>query len=201
VTKPLKALPACDVGERRRIRPRCHRSLTSRTKVACGEGYSAAVTKSGRLYTWGKPAFGRLGHGDRDEQPKPRCGSSVMACGCAGLFGCWFCSCVCVRACVCVCMCVCVRACPLSPCLLNLVFPHSPWQPCGGAGRQADRAGRVRLRRRTHARAGRRRARILLWRQRPRQARPRCVITSRPRLFLNGPGLFYSYDDRKIWQM
>lgn len=33
------------------------------TYIACGAGYSAAVTLKGELYTWGKGLYGRLGHG------------------------------------------------------------------------------------------------------------------------------------------
>ncbi|CAN0471655.1 unnamed protein product, partial [Discosporangium mesarthrocarpum] len=35
-----------------------------RTKVACGFAYTAAVTASGELYTWGAGENGRLGLGD-----------------------------------------------------------------------------------------------------------------------------------------
>ena len=34
--------------------------------------YSAAVTATGELYTWGKGRYGRLGHGDSDDQLKPK---------------------------------------------------------------------------------------------------------------------------------
>ncbi|XP_056632300.1 E3 ubiquitin-protein ligase HERC2 isoform X1 [Diorhabda sublineata] len=40
--------------------------------VACGGAHSAAITSSGRLYTWGKGRYGRLGHGDSEDQFKPK---------------------------------------------------------------------------------------------------------------------------------
>lgn len=40
--------------------------------VACGGAHSAAITASGELYTWGKGRYGRLGHGDSDDQLKPK---------------------------------------------------------------------------------------------------------------------------------
>lgn len=39
--------------------------------VAVGSSYTAAVTATGRLYTWGKSAYGRLGHGDRRDLAAP----------------------------------------------------------------------------------------------------------------------------------
>lgn len=40
--------------------------------VACGGGHSAAITASGGLYTWGKGRYGRLGHGDSEDQMRPK---------------------------------------------------------------------------------------------------------------------------------
>ncbi|CAH0559020.1 unnamed protein product [Brassicogethes aeneus] len=40
--------------------------------VACGGAHSAAITSSGQLYTWGKGRYGRLGHGDSEDQLKPK---------------------------------------------------------------------------------------------------------------------------------
>ncbi|CAB3375688.1 Hypothetical predicted protein [Cloeon dipterum] len=40
--------------------------------VACGGAHSAAITSSGEIYTWGKGRYGRLGHGDSDDQLKPK---------------------------------------------------------------------------------------------------------------------------------
>ncbi|XP_048524463.1 E3 ubiquitin-protein ligase HERC2 [Dendroctonus ponderosae] len=40
--------------------------------VACGGAHSAAITASGHLYTWGKGRYGRLGHGDSEDQLKPK---------------------------------------------------------------------------------------------------------------------------------
>lgn len=33
-------------------------------QLATGASYSAAVTEDGLLFTWGKGAYGRLGHGE-----------------------------------------------------------------------------------------------------------------------------------------
>ena len=40
--------------------------------IACGSGYSAAVSSSGELFTWGKGNLGQLGHGDSQSQSKPK---------------------------------------------------------------------------------------------------------------------------------
>lgn len=40
--------------------------------VACGGAHSACITASGELYTWGKGRYGRLGHGDSDDQLRPK---------------------------------------------------------------------------------------------------------------------------------
>ena len=40
--------------------------------IACGGHHSAAITSAGWLYTWGKGRYGRLGHGDSDDQLKPK---------------------------------------------------------------------------------------------------------------------------------
>ncbi|KAF5270348.1 hypothetical protein FQR65_LT05536 [Abscondita terminalis] len=39
--------------------------------IACGGAHSAAITSSGQLFTWGKGRYGRLGHGDSEDQLKP----------------------------------------------------------------------------------------------------------------------------------
>ena len=43
------------------------------THIACGSTYSAAISSSGELYTWGRGNYGRLGHGSSEDQclPKP----------------------------------------------------------------------------------------------------------------------------------
>lgn len=41
------------------------------TQIACGSSYSAAITTSGELYTWGRGSYGRLGHGNSDDQNVP----------------------------------------------------------------------------------------------------------------------------------
>ncbi|XP_030756884.1 E3 ubiquitin-protein ligase HERC2 [Sitophilus oryzae] len=40
--------------------------------IACGGAHSAAITSSGHLYTWGKGRYGRLGHGDSEDQLRPK---------------------------------------------------------------------------------------------------------------------------------
>ncbi|XP_011304625.1 E3 ubiquitin-protein ligase HERC2 [Fopius arisanus] len=40
--------------------------------IACGGHHSAAISSAGLLYTWGKGRYGRLGHGDSDDQTKPK---------------------------------------------------------------------------------------------------------------------------------
>ena len=68
---------------RRGLRGHCHRfidypwvTLTIHTvqivEVSAGGAHSAAITALGRLYTWGKGRYGRLGHGDYDDQLKPK---------------------------------------------------------------------------------------------------------------------------------
>lgn len=39
--------------------------------ITCGSTYSAAVTASGELYTWGRGNYGRLGHGGSEDQCTP----------------------------------------------------------------------------------------------------------------------------------
>lgn len=55
-------------------RPRIIESLRGKEiiDVTCGGAHSAAITASGELYTWGKGRYGRLGHGDSDDQLKPK---------------------------------------------------------------------------------------------------------------------------------
>mmetsp|Transcript_1612 Transcript_1612/g.5031 ORF Transcript_1612/g.5031 Transcript_1612/m.5031 type:complete len:454 (-) Transcript_1612:444-1805(-) len=40
--------------------------------VAAGQEHSVAVLTTGEVYTWGSGAFGRLGHGDEENQVEPR---------------------------------------------------------------------------------------------------------------------------------
>lgn len=58
---------ACD-------RPKVIEALRGKkvVKVAAGGAHSAAVTADGELYTWGKGRYGRLGHGDSDDQLRPK---------------------------------------------------------------------------------------------------------------------------------
>ena len=47
------------------------RSKISVKSVACGRNFTAAVTTSGRLYTWGQGSHGQLGHGDFSDRCTP----------------------------------------------------------------------------------------------------------------------------------
>lgn len=47
--------------------------------IACGNGYSAAITTSGQLYTWGHGTYGRLGHGTCDDVSVPTLVSALSA--------------------------------------------------------------------------------------------------------------------------
>lgn len=40
--------------------------------IACGSAHSACISSSGNLFTWGKGRYGRLGHGDSEDQLKPK---------------------------------------------------------------------------------------------------------------------------------
>ncbi|KAK0097381.1 hypothetical protein PV326_002182 [Microctonus aethiopoides] len=71
-------------------RPKLIESLvgTEIIDIACGGHHSAAISNAGLLYTWGKGRYGRLGHGDSDDQSKPRIVSALhdykavdVACG------------------------------------------------------------------------------------------------------------------------
>ena len=46
--------------------------------IACGGAHSAAITSSGQLFTWGKGRYGRLGHGDSEDQSKPKLVSKII---------------------------------------------------------------------------------------------------------------------------
>lgn len=41
-------------------------------RIACGEAHNAAITDDGLVYTWGSGSFGRLGHGDEQDQYAPK---------------------------------------------------------------------------------------------------------------------------------
>ncbi|XP_043204412.1 E3 ubiquitin-protein ligase HERC2-like [Amphibalanus amphitrite] len=55
-------------------RPRLIEALRDKrvVQVACGGSHSACVTAEGHLYTWGRGRYGRLGHGDSDDQSRPK---------------------------------------------------------------------------------------------------------------------------------
>jgi len=40
--------------------------------IAAGGAHSACISSAGELYTWGKGRYGRLGHGDSDDQTRPK---------------------------------------------------------------------------------------------------------------------------------
>lgn len=41
------------------------------TKIFCGAAYSAAITISGEMYTWGRGSYGSLGHGSFEDKLQP----------------------------------------------------------------------------------------------------------------------------------
>jgi E3 ubiquitin-protein ligase HERC2 len=55
-------------------RPRVIESLRGKevVDIAAGGAHSACITANGELYTWGKGRYGRLGHGDSEDQSKPK---------------------------------------------------------------------------------------------------------------------------------
>ncbi len=55
-------------------RPRIIEALKGKrcVNVAAGGSHSAAITELGQLYTWGKGRYGRLGHGDPENQLRPK---------------------------------------------------------------------------------------------------------------------------------
>ncbi|XP_064637694.1 E3 ubiquitin-protein ligase HERC2-like isoform X2 [Lineus longissimus] len=55
-------------------RPRVIEGLQGKdvVDIAAGGAHSAALTANGELYTWGKGRYGRLGHGDSEDQSKPK---------------------------------------------------------------------------------------------------------------------------------
>lgn len=40
--------------------------------ISCGGAHSAAIARSGKLYTWGRGRYGRLGHGDGEDRNIPK---------------------------------------------------------------------------------------------------------------------------------
>lgn len=46
--------------------------------IAAGGAHSACITSAGELYTWGKGRYGRLGHGDSEDQSKPKMVGSIF---------------------------------------------------------------------------------------------------------------------------
>ena len=40
--------------------------------ISAGGAHSACIMASGELFTWGKGRYGRLGHGDSEDQPRPK---------------------------------------------------------------------------------------------------------------------------------
>nr|CAB3252595.1 ZF(ZZ)-8 zinc finger protein [Phallusia mammillata] len=54
--------------------PRVIESLRSEhvVEIAAGGSHSAAISATGRLFTWGKGRYGRLGHKDSEDQLKPK---------------------------------------------------------------------------------------------------------------------------------
>lgn len=46
--------------------------------IACGGFHSAAISRYGHLYTWGKGRYGRLGHGDYEDYLYPKLVSNFI---------------------------------------------------------------------------------------------------------------------------
>ena len=46
--------------------------------VVCGSGHTVALTKQGRIWTWGRGDDGRLGHGDHGWKYIPRLVESLI---------------------------------------------------------------------------------------------------------------------------
>lgn len=55
-------------------RPRVVESLRGKeiVAIAAGGAHSACITSGGELFTWGKGRYGRLGHGDSEDQARPK---------------------------------------------------------------------------------------------------------------------------------
>ncbi|XP_059157195.1 E3 ubiquitin-protein ligase HERC2-like isoform X2 [Physella acuta] len=55
-------------------RPRVIESLRGKevVDIAAGGAHSACITNTGELFTWGKGRYGRLGHGDSEDQSRPK---------------------------------------------------------------------------------------------------------------------------------
>eukprot|EP00940_MAST-03C_sp_MAST-3C-sp2_P000364 g364.t1 len=47
--------------------------------IACGEAHSAAINRSGNLFTWGAGTYGRLGHGTEGDQNVAKCVESISS--------------------------------------------------------------------------------------------------------------------------
>lgn len=54
-------------------------------EVSCGTGHSAAVSVNGELFTWGQGDDGRLGHGDTNNQTKPKLVHYTCTCTCTNI--------------------------------------------------------------------------------------------------------------------
>lgn len=65
-------------------RPRVIESLrgVEVVDIAAGGAHSACITASGELFTWGKGRYGRLGHGDSEDQLKPKLVSEHLSTVC-----------------------------------------------------------------------------------------------------------------------
>ncbi|XP_033110938.1 E3 ubiquitin-protein ligase HERC2-like, partial [Anneissia japonica] len=62
-------------------RPRVIETLRGKevVMVSCGGAHSACITSNGELYTWGKGRYGRLGHGDSEDQNRPKLVEALKA--------------------------------------------------------------------------------------------------------------------------
>ncbi|XP_023713900.1 E3 ubiquitin-protein ligase HERC2 [Cryptotermes secundus] len=62
-------------------RPRVIEALRGKEiiDIACGGAHSAAITSNRDVYTWGKGRYGRLGHGDSEDQLKPKLVEALLS--------------------------------------------------------------------------------------------------------------------------
>jgi E3 ubiquitin-protein ligase HERC2 len=54
--------------------------------IACGSAHSACITAQGHVLTWGKGRYGRLGHGDSEDQLQPKLVEALLGKFCLLLF-------------------------------------------------------------------------------------------------------------------
>lgn len=53
--------------------------------IACGSAHSAVITSSGHVMTFGKGRYGRLGHGDSEDQLRPKLVEALLQYRCVDI--------------------------------------------------------------------------------------------------------------------